>query len=147
MLLGNKPRGSVPLGLWSKAIDRLGGDNTGATAVYKILQEKLVMWCAPHHDASTVRSVTPAAARTSSTLPSAAAVSSISTGTDTGLPTENDSEEASTTTTDCCSSTKECEDKRSYAQATAGDNNDDEETPQKKQACTKGTQSERNYGR
>jgi hypothetical protein len=144
VLLGNKPRGSVPMSLCSRAIDRLSDDNTGATAVYKILQEKLVMWCAPHHDASTVRSVTPAAARTSSTLPSVASVSSISTGTDTGLPMENDTVEASTTTTVCFSSTKDCNDKRSYAQATAGDNNDDEETLQKKQACTKSTQSERN---
>jgi hypothetical protein len=50
MLLDSEPRQVIPLGLWSKAIEELTRDdnnNTGATAVYKILQEKLVMWWSP----------------------------------------------------------------------------------------------------
>jgi Leucine Rich repeat len=34
-------------GLWAKAIEQLTLDKTGATAVYEIMQEKLIEWCAP----------------------------------------------------------------------------------------------------
>jgi hypothetical protein len=34
-------------GLWAKAIEELTLDSSGATAIYEIMQEKLVEWCAP----------------------------------------------------------------------------------------------------
>lgn len=50
VLLKRESRGGVipPWGgLWAKGIERLTDDPVGATAAYKILHEKLVMWWAP----------------------------------------------------------------------------------------------------
>jgi hypothetical protein len=56
-LLDREPRQEViPLGLWAEAIERLGDENIGATAVYKIVREKLEGW-APKTLSSTTTGV------------------------------------------------------------------------------------------
>lgn len=44
---------NIPKGIWVKGLQCLAHDNTGATAVYKIMRAKLVMWWAPQQ-ASTI---------------------------------------------------------------------------------------------
>jgi hypothetical protein len=65
----NKPLDcDPPSGPWAKAIERLGDKNTGTTAVYKIMQEKLVMWWAPKVSPPVVGAAAFAAAATDSTF-------------------------------------------------------------------------------
>jgi hypothetical protein len=72
MLLDSEPRRTIPLGLWSKAMGRLGRGNTGATALYKIMREKLVTsWWTSNQEA-----VTAAAAASSTTIAAPATVAS-----------------------------------------------------------------------
>jgi hypothetical protein len=62
-LLQQEPRCMIPWGgIWAHGIEQLTHDNnTGATAVYKIMREKLVMWWAPptpHHPAIAAAAMT-----------------------------------------------------------------------------------------
>jgi hypothetical protein len=78
-LLESESQWTIPFYKFIERITR-PNDNTGATAVYKIMQEKLVMWWAPHQAAvSTVDApIAPAAAAAAAASSVAALGSSIS---------------------------------------------------------------------
>jgi hypothetical protein len=68
-LLQSEPQCMTPLGLWAHGLASITDDDTGATAAYKILQEKLVMRWLPARGLSPVA----AAAAAATTFAAAAA--------------------------------------------------------------------------